>query len=242
MFKCMFPDSAIPAKFTLGKDNVRYMVIYGLFPAFKRKLKTMINTSSWISVSFDESHNVHQQKCQMDVNVRYWNDKTNCAETSYFNSKFLLRPNATNLTNAVLESIDGLDQSKFLHLSMDGPTTNWNVLQMVDDHLVESGYRKTINIGSCSLHIVHGAFQTGAIKTEWEINKTLKAMFKIFDKSPARRDVYLKEGSSSEFPMKFCQTRWIEDGVVAERALEVWDSVVNNQILGRSVCIEKTQK
>ena len=96
---------------------------------------------------------------------------------------------------------------------------------MVNNHLVENGYKNLIEIGSCSLHTVHGAFQTGVTKTGWELKKVLKAMYKIFNESPARRDVYLKEGSSSKFPMKFCETRWIEDKEIAERALEVWKSV-----------------
>ena len=40
-------------------------------------------------------------------------------------------------------------------------------------------------------------------------------MYKIFNKSPALRDVYLKEGSSSKFPMKFCEIQWIEFKEVA---------------------------
>lgn len=92
--------------------------------------------------------------------------------------------------------------------------------------MIENGHKNLIEIGSCSLHIVHGAFQTGATKTGWELNKVLKAMYKIINESPARRDIYLKEGSSSNFRMKFCETRWIEDKDVAERALEVWKSVV----------------
>ena len=51
-------------------------------------------------------------------------------------------------------------------------------------------------------------------------------MYNIFKESPARCDIYLKEGSSSEFPLKFYEPRWIEDKEVAERALEVWKSVV----------------
>ena len=89
-----------------------------------------------------------------------------------------------------------------------------------------NGHKNLIEIGSCSLHIVHGAFQTGATKTGWELNKVLKAMYNIFNESPVRRDIYLKEGSSSNFPMKFCEPRWIEDKEVAERALEIWESVV----------------
>ena len=101
---------------------------------------------------------------------------------------------------------------------MDGPSTNWNVLNLVNNQLVENGYKNSIEIGSCTLHIVHGAFQTGATKSGWELNKVLKGLYKIFNKSPARRDIYLKEGNSSKFPMKFCETRWIEDKEVAEHA------------------------
>ena len=75
LFKVMFSDSTIPGKFSLGKDKVRYIIIYGIYPAFKRKLKIMINNSPWYSVSFDESFNKNQQKCQMNVNLMYWNDE-----------------------------------------------------------------------------------------------------------------------------------------------------------------------
>ena len=78
-----------------------------------------------------------------------------------------------------------------------------------------------IEIGSCLLSTVHGVLQTGVTKAGWELNKVLKAMYKTFNESPVRRDVYLKEVSSSKFPIKFCETRWIEDKVVAKRASEV---------------------
>ena len=140
--------------------------------------------------------------------------------------QFLLRPNAPNLKDAIIESIPDLDESKFLHIAMDGHSTNWNVLEMIDEHLVENRHQKTINIGSCSLHIIHGAFQTGVTKTGRDLNKVLRALFKKLDESLARRDVYLKEGTSGKFALKFCETSWIEDDDVAERALEIWGSVV----------------
>ena len=71
----MFPDSAVLDKFSLGKDKARYMNIYGIFLTFKQKLKTMNNISPWYSVSFDKSLNKNQQKCRMDVNLRYWDDE-----------------------------------------------------------------------------------------------------------------------------------------------------------------------
>ena len=45
-------------------------------------------------------------------------------------------------------------------------------------------------------------------------------MYKIFNELSAQRDIYLNKESSSKFPIKFCETRWIEDKEVAERALE----------------------
>ena len=43
---------------------------------------------------------------------------------------------------------------------MDGPSTNWNVIDLINDHQVAIRFQKTLDIGSCSLHILHGAFQT----------------------------------------------------------------------------------
>ena len=63
LFKCLFPDSAIREKFCVWKGKARYSITYGIFPAFKQKLKSIINDCSWLSISFDESLNRNQQKC-----------------------------------------------------------------------------------------------------------------------------------------------------------------------------------
>ena len=132
--------------------------------------------------------------------------------------------------------------AKFLQLLMDGSNTSWNVLNFVSNHLVENGYKNLIEISGCSLHTVHGVFQTGATKTGWELNKVLKAMHKIFNESPAWRDVYLKEGSSGKFPIRFCETWWIEEKEVPELALEVWESVVATVRYWESFCKSKKPK
>ena len=240
LFKVMFPDSAILGKFSLGKDKARYMNIYGIFLAFKQKLKSMNNNSPWYSVSFDESLNKNQQKCQMDgckFKILGW--RINIAETSYLGSKFLLRPNVENLKYELVPSITGLDMAKFLKLSMDGPSTNWNILNVVSNHLVANGYKNLIEIGSCSVHTVHDAFQTGATflsNKDRESNKAFEAMYKIFNESSAGHDVYLKEENSSKFPIKFCETGWIEDKEIAEHALEFWESVVGTVRYRESLC------
>ena len=165
LFKCIFPDSAITEKFSMGIDKARYLIIYGIFPAFKQKIKCTINDFPWFSISFDESLNRNLQKCQMDVNLRYWNNQKRVAETSCIDSQFVLRPNAANLKNVLVESLTGLEESKFPQLAMAGPRTNWNLMKKFDKQLIEKGHKKTINIGPCSLHI-HSAFQIGATKTD----------------------------------------------------------------------------
>ena len=68
LFSCIFPDSAITDEFSLGKEKTKYFIIGGVFAAFRQKLKSIINDSPWFLLSYDESLNRNQQKCQMDVN------------------------------------------------------------------------------------------------------------------------------------------------------------------------------
>ena len=43
--------------------------------------------------------------CQMDVAVRFWNEKTGLAETKYFDSQFLRRPTAQNFCDSLYKSM-----------------------------------------------------------------------------------------------------------------------------------------
>ena len=47
------------------------------------------------------------------------------------------------------------------------------------------GFSKTLIIGSCAPHVVHGAFQTGLCNTGWNLEKILKGMFYLFQDSRA---------------------------------------------------------
>ena len=127
LFSAMFPESEVAQKLSMMKTKSRYMIIYGLAPYFKKKLLKKINFSFFYSVSFDESFNSELQKCQMDINVCYWDTKNNIAVTCYFDSVFLDRPNASNLLDSLQESAKQIPDKKFLQLAMDGPNVNWNV-------------------------------------------------------------------------------------------------------------------
>ena len=136
MFQVMFPDSEIASQFTLGKTKARYTMLYRIAPEFKKQLIYDINASPFYIVSFDDSLISQVQMSQMDVGVRYWNNRKNIAETRYFDSKFMRQPNADVLLKNLDESISSVNRGQFLQLTMDAPQVNWNVLKLLDDKLV----------------------------------------------------------------------------------------------------------
>ena len=142
----MFSHSDVARQFSLGKTKAHYIILYGIAPYCKAELLGQINSSPQFSLSFDESLNTALQKCQMDVNIRFFNNTTNMVVTRYLDSRFLERPNADNLFTCIHESISGLSESKFFQLSMNGPSLNWIVLDKLDDLLVENGHTKIIHI------------------------------------------------------------------------------------------------
>ena len=101
-------------------DILYTSVIYGLVPYFRKELLKKINSSLFYSVLFDKSFNSELQKCQMDINVCYWDTKKNIAVTHYFDSAFLDRPNASNLLDSLQESTKPSPDKKFLQLAVDG--------------------------------------------------------------------------------------------------------------------------
>ena len=73
----------------------------------------------------------------MDIIIKYWCSEKGKAETRYFDSQFLRRPNAENLVEKLKVSLKQLDTRKCLQLSMDGPNTNWLVLEMWNEERIK---------------------------------------------------------------------------------------------------------
>ena len=59
-----------------------------------------------------------------------------------------------------------------------------------------------------------------------DVDSILKALYKLFDESPAKREDYSAITGSNKFPLPFCGNRWVEDKKVAERALQIWPDVM----------------
>ena len=82
-----------------------------------------------------------------------------------------------------------LDEN-MIQLSMNGPGTNWNVLTLLDFHCGEKEWPYLI--GSCGLHVMYGAFQTGTKTTGWNVDEIVKTMWQDLSQfSCKKRSVYL---------------------------------------------------
>ena len=224
LFSIMFPDSEIAQRFSLARDKARYMITYGLAPYFHdnlRSILTSIDPVPLYSVSFDESMNRILQRGQMDLHVRYWCDTKKIACTRYWTSVYTEKATALDLFNCFCQGMAELELNSILQLSMDGPNVNWALLDLLKEE--RSDAPALLETGSCGLHIMHRAFQTGHEATGWKLDVLLSSLWYCFKDSPSRRSDYKKVcGSDVLFPLKFCKCRWIENSQVAERATKIW--------------------
>lgn len=160
--KKMCSDSQVVTKIQLKKDKIAYTIMYGIAVFFNDALRQNLNSCEFFTVGFDESLNKIVKRQQMDINVRFWDDEKNEVVTRYLTSCFLGRSRASDLLAAFKEGISGLKTNKLLQISMDGPNVNWAFLREIKKQLTE---RELLELGSCGLHSVHGAFKDGIIAT-----------------------------------------------------------------------------
>ena len=223
LFKEMFSDSKIADSFKLSKTKCGYYPTYGIVPYLKSNITKSILKAPYFTIMFDEILNSVLQNEQMDMQIRYWSDEDCKVQTKYYDSKFLKIANSDTICCALLQALNIFDEGKMLMLSIDSPTTNWVVLDKLKQHREENEMPVLFDIGSCSLHVVHGAFQVGVEATKWNLSK---AMWKILHDWCARRDVYKTVNRTDLFPLSFCKTCWIEDKNFAARGIAVWPYMI----------------
>lgn len=244
LFPLMFPDSQIANKIKMQRKKFGYLLVHGLAPYFHNQLLSTVKNCTDIVIGFDESLNKISQRGQMDIFVRFWWQDTDQVSTRYFKSNFLehatfadlLRAFTTALTELDLyflffrrkrheskkEKSNELDLAKLLQISMDGPNVNFKFHRELSASLVTDPDDKLLlEIGSCGLHSLNGAFKAGLKATEWYIADFLKSLYYLLKNSSARKGDYTHYSSSKVFPQKFCTVRWIENQSATERAITI---------------------
>ena len=121
--------------------------------------------------------------------------------------------------------IEDLNHRNILQVSMDGPNVNKKFHRLFQESITTQFNHILLDVGTCGLHTVHNAFKDGMDAAGWPVQKLLSGLYYLFKESPARREDYTTASGSSQFPLKFCNHRWLENILVAERALEVLPNV-----------------
>ena len=172
---------------------------------------------------FDESLNKSTQQKQMDVHVRYWH--AGQVTSRYLGSEFMGHATAADKLKKLTSSLSGLYLPNIIQISMDGPNVNWKLFETLQSDLKTQSNVSLLNVGSCGLHQVHEAFKNGSKASGWDVDKLLSSFYWIFKDTPARREDFVNETNSTEFPLKFCNHRWVENVPVCERAIAVLPAI-----------------
>ena len=87
---------------------------------------------------------------------------------------------------------------------MDGPNINWKFYKDITLQ-IKTDFNDLIDIGSCGLRILHGAFKTAIEKNKLfgELESLFSSVYWLFKDFPARRDDFEKITGSSCYPIKF---------------------------------------
>lgn len=218
-FPRLFWDSEIAKKCALSRSKISYCLTFGLSPYFADELRKSVSDASFFVVLFDESLNKIAQRGQMDVHIRFCINDT--VKTRYLTSVFLGRATSEDLLRAFTGALQELSQKKMLQISMDGPNVNTKFLRLFIENR-DPTFPDLLDCGSCSLHVVCGSLKH-ADEKNFKIGKFLMAIYYVFKDSPMRRALFLSYNDlqASDFPLKFCPTRWVENVRVASRALHL---------------------
>ena len=164
----------------------------------------------------------------MDLHVRFQDIKNNYVATRYFNSKFLGKAAAQDIYKKFNKCISELDESKLLQVSSDGPNVNLVFLDLLNEHRSDNELSRLIDIGTCGLHTTHNSMKHGENSSGWKLNKLLQSIYKIFEEAPKRREKYeeITLAKTSDYLLQFCSHRWVENEIVAKRAIEIWPRMV----------------
>ena len=94
----MFLDSAITKGFTCGATKCSCIICFGVAPYMKAILDDIISSLDPYLALFNESSDKCVRKGQMDLHVCFWDKEKCCVRTCYYNSEFLGKASAEDLS------------------------------------------------------------------------------------------------------------------------------------------------
>ena len=68
----------------------------------------------------------------------------------------------------------------------------------------------------------HGENSSG-----WTLNTLLQSIYKIFEEAPKlEKHEQITLAKTSDYLLPFCSHRWVENEIIAKRAIEIWPRMV----------------
>ena len=220
----MFPDSSIAQKFSMQRTKCSYLICHGLAPYFKDILLKKVMESPSFVVLYDETLNRVTKDEQMDLMIRFW--VGSLVQTRYWESQFLGHATAKDLLEKFNEGTENLPYGKMSQVGMDGPNVTKKMYKdLVAERKGDADRPDLLDLGTCGLHTVHNALQCGEKATDWNLDKTLKAFWRLFHETPARRADFVALTGCTEFPPEWCAHRWVDNVRVIEKNLKLLSHV-----------------
>ena len=159
IFRLMFSDSKIASQFSCGEKKAAYLTTFGLGPYFADQLFKNLQSKPAYVLLFDETLNEDLQEKQLDVYVRFWEDRQ--VVTRFLHSEFLGHATAQDLHDKLTPLLARLSHQKLLQLSMDGPNVNLKLRKLVEEDIQRSSTLRLLETGTCGLHVLLNAFHSG---------------------------------------------------------------------------------
>ena len=86
-------------------------------------------------------------------------------------------------------------------IGMDGPNDNLKMYKnLVLERRGSPDCPDVLDMGTCGLHTLYNAFKCGEKATDWELDRLLKASWKLFHETPARIADFMSLTECKEFP------------------------------------------
>ena len=187
MLKCVMNGVSVRFNDEFNDLKSMYVINHDLAPYFQTLLIDALGKSEIQVYSFDKSLNDSIKISEMDLYVRYWDDLDKIVKVRYYGSFFLGHCKATHLLEHFNELTKKLKSENLYQISVDGPNVNKKFYEDFSRKFGDENYHKLIDIGGCSLLIVHGAFRAGAEQSEWELKKFLEGAFTVSQFSSSSR-------------------------------------------------------
>ena len=138
------------------------MINNGLAPYFKELLEEKVSLSYYYVVSFDESVCDITQKPEIDIIIRYLDNINKEVKIRVWGAHLLGQATHTDLIEHVSKLTTTLSSAKIIQVSMDGPNVKLKFSGRLSQYREECKLLQLVAMGTCGLHVVHGAFRASA--------------------------------------------------------------------------------